>query len=150
MDEAITKYLKFETGKPESVVLAFDQPFENKGDHGLYYTYCIKPYIMGETKFSVNPRVHGEIQNLGVVKGDRIIIEKVKGSPNDYITISLPENHPVKQNVEPSGPPIDKGITNFEKQFNKPEEKLDIHELILRVEALEKIVAELRKNAMPF
>ena len=47
-----------------------------------------------------------------------------------------------------------KSDENFEKQFNEPENKLDLHELSLRVETLEKEVAELKqsakKNELPF
>ena len=39
--------------------------------------------------------------------------------------------------------PLDKGLANFEKQFEKPDNKLENHELSFRVERLEKIIAAL-------
>ena len=149
----MSDYISLKPGQRESITLEYDQPLEGEGQYGKQYTYSCVPIITGEIKFTANPRVHGLIQNLGVVKGDTIIIEKVKATPNDYITVSLPENHPHKVEMDKYATgeikavePVDKGIANFEKQFEEPEKKLDLHELTLRVESLEKVVTELIKN----
>ena len=138
----MSDYISLQTGQKESITLEYDQPLETEGKYGKQYTYGHKAVITGETKYTANPRVHGLIQELGVSKGDTIIIEKVQATPNDYIKVYLPENQPIKQQTDFSKP-IDKGIANFEKQFEEPDKKLENHELSVRVERLEKIVAVL-------
>tara|TARA_Y100000310_G_scaffold242913_1_gene247165 strand:+ start:659 stop:1165 length:507 start_codon:yes stop_codon:yes gene_type:complete len=146
----MSDYISLESGARESITLEYDQPFESEGKFGKQYTYGCKAIITGETKYTANPRVHGLIQELGVSKGDTIIIEKVKATPNDYIKVFLPENHDHKVEMDKYATgetkavePVDKGLANFEKQFKKPEDKLENHELSFRVERLEKIVAGL-------
>lgn len=175
MSESI--YISLSAGQKESLTLEFDQPLEKDGEYGKQYTYGCVPIITGETRYTANPRVHGEIQKLGVGKGDTIIIEKVKATPHDYITVGLPDNLPRKLETNfdkptdkevmdkyATGEIVDKGVASFEKQFKEPDQKMDLHELSLRVESLEKDnvaikkevvtlrqeVDELKKNALPF
>ena len=157
----MSDYISLQTGQKESITLEYEQPLETEGKYGKQYTYGHKAVITGETKYTANPRVHGLIQELGVSKGDTIIIEKVAATPNDYIKVYLPENHAHKvemdkyatgetKAVEPSGPPVHKSVKNFEKQFEESDKKLENHELSARVdelntkiERLEKIIAVL-------
>ena len=142
----MSDYISLQTGQKESITLEYDQPYESEGQYGKQYTYGCEAVITGETKYTANPRVHGLIQKLGVGKGDTIIIEKVKGSPNDYITVGLPANHPIKQTEDTSGPPMHKSVEKFEKQFQTPDQKMENHELTLRVDSLEGIVAKLQQS----
>ena len=139
-------YINLQSGTRESITLEYDQPLEKEGKFGQQYTYGCVPIITGETRFTANTRVHGLIQELNVGKGDTIIIEKVKATPNDYITVSLPENHPKRMDPTPTGPPIHKSVDKFEKQFEAPDTKLVNHELSVRVEKLENLVKILMKD----
>ena len=146
----MSDYISLQTGQKESITLEYDQPLETEGKFGKQYTYGCKAVPTGETKYTANPRVHGLIQELGVSKGDTIIVEKVAATPNDYIKVHLPENHAQKIEMDKYATgeikavePVDKGIANFEKQFEKPDNKLENHELSFRVERLEKIIAAL-------
>ena len=138
----MSDYIKFGENKRECVELAFDEPLTGDNNFGgKQFTYGIKPIITGEDKFSATQKLHEKIQNLGVGKGDTIYIEKVKkdGVNNGFafFKVELPDN-PVK-NIH------DKGIENFEKQFKAKEPsnasndmKLTLHEIMLRIENIEK------------
>ena len=146
----MSDYISLQTGQKESITLEYDQPLETEGKFGKQYTYGCKAVPTGETKYTANPRVHGLIQELGVRKGDTIIVEKVAATPNDYIIVNLPENQLKKQQTDFNGPPKHKSVEKFEKQFAESDKKLENHELSVRVdelsakiERLEKIVAVL-------
>ena len=158
----MSDYIKLESGQKESITLAYDQPFESDGQYGKQYIYGCNPIITGETKFTANPRVHGLILELGVSKGDTIIIEKVKANPNDYIKVGLPGVPVEKTNPPPTHKSIEnspvgagfaqkdekhKSVENFEKQFESKDDKIGLHELTLRVEKLEKMVTILSGEA---
>ena len=139
----MSDYISLKPGQRESITLAYDKPYESDGQYGKQYIYGCNEIITGETKFTANPRVHGLIQELGVSKGDTIIIEKVKANPNDYIKVEVPGVPAVKTNP----PPTHKSIENLEKQFEPKNDKMGLHELTIRVEKLEKMVTTLSSEA---
>ena len=109
--------------------------------------------------------MHKKINEAGIVNGEVFVIKKMQlegyADGNPFFKVELPENNANKitmdkyatgeiKAVEPSGPPIDKGAAKFEKQFEKKDSKMELHELTLRVETLEAEVNELKKNAIPF
>ena len=135
----MSDYISLKPGQRESITLAYDKPYESDGQYGKQYIYGCNEIITGETKFTANPRVHGLIQELGVSKGDTIIIEKVKANPNDYIKVEVPSVPAVKTNP----PPTHKSIENLEKQFEPKGDKMGLHELTARVEKLETTISTL-------
>tara|TARA_Y100000310_G_scaffold134391_1_gene133373 strand:- start:124 stop:576 length:453 start_codon:yes stop_codon:yes gene_type:complete len=139
----MSDYIKLKTGQVESITLTHDQPIESDGQYGKQYIYGCNPIITGESKFTANPRVHGLIQELGVGSGDVLIIEKVKANPNDYIKVDLP-GVPVEKN---NPLPTHKSIEKPEKQIESKTDGIDLHELTLRVEKLEKMVTTLSSEA---
>ena len=142
----MSEYLKFqENKKTDPLVLEYDQPNDSVNSFGKkQYTYGIQPLITGENKFSATEKLHEKIHELKVAKGDTIFIEKVKDPEINkgyaFFKVSLPENH-----IQKKTPTIDKGAANFEKQFEKPDVKMELHELNLRVETLETAMNRLEK-----
>ena len=130
-------YMKFKDNSPEKVTLKFDQPKEGVNQFGkTQFTYGVEETILGDDVFSATEKLHGKIQELGVTKGDTIIITKVKkddvNSGFAFFKVELPPNQLKKVSDVPN---MDKGSKNFEKQFDKP---LNSHELEMRVIKLEK------------
>ena len=147
----MSDFIKFGENQRECVILAYDEPLVGDNKYGgKQYTYGIQPIITGEDKFTATEKLHGKIQNLGVKKGDTLYIEKVKKDDVNngfaFFKVDLPDN-PVK-NIQ------DKGIENFEKQFKEESSPLSagfdhkdtkdmnltLHEMMLRIEAIEKKV----------
>mgnify|MGYP006408881089 CR=1 FL=1 len=148
-------YIKFKDNSQECVTLTFDTPLEVTNQFGnVQYVYGIKEQITGEKKFSATVKLHEKIQALGVREGDSIYITKVqKDDVNNgysFFKAELPPNQPQKIVNDSDTPPTHKSIEKFEAQFKKPEEKLDDHELSLRVEALEKDVQILKSKVIQF
>ena len=142
----MSDYVKFVDNQSECVELAFDQPLEGTNQFGKkQFTYGIKPLITGEEKFSATEKLHEKIQDLKVKSGDTIYIEKIKkpdvNSGYAFFKVTM-QGVPLKKQpvVE------DKGAANFEKQFETPDQKMEKHELTLRVDRLEEIVAKLQQS----
>ena len=125
--------------------------------YGTKYVVHIKPLITGHDHFMPSPGLKKKIEEMNVDVGDVITVEKV--GPTDkyqygYFSVNVLEKGKGPQiateRIEKSPGETDftqkdkkrnNTVENFEKQF--PVNKLDLHELTLRVEKLEKIVATL-------
>ncbi|QDP64292.1 MAG: hypothetical protein Unbinned4139contig1000_5 [Prokaryotic dsDNA virus sp.] len=160
----MSDYLKFNDNSRECVELAFDAPLEGTNQFGKkQYTYGIKPIITGEEKFSATEKLHEKIQALGAGKGDIIYIEKVKDSGINkgfaFFKVEIGESSRnemdgMRENVpniiEKKTPgPMHESVKKFEEQFipkESKDNKMEVHELSMRVEKLEKIVSELWKR----
>ena len=140
MDQS--KQLKFDEGSKTTVTIVQMNMQEN--DYGSTYVVHIKETINGCDHFLPSEGLIGKIQKLDVTGGDKIVIEKVGPSEKyqyGYFNAEMADNQPGKQ--QSSYTKLDKGVANFEKQFNNADEKLELHELSLRVEKLETITATL-------
>ena len=97
-------------------------------DFGSEYIVHIEE-TEGYDYFKPSTGLQKKLSDEGVKSGDKINITKVKPDEKytyGYFTVSMVEN--VKME--------DKGVENFEKQL-KSVDKLDMHELTLRVKTLE-------------
>tara|TARA_Y100000310_G_scaffold312820_1_gene360507 strand:+ start:42 stop:551 length:510 start_codon:yes stop_codon:yes gene_type:complete len=128
---------------------------------GSKYVVDIQTTIDGYTHFLPSDGLIKKIKEENVDVGDKVVIEKVAPDdkyPYGYFNVSVVDkaktidnqSQKVEMDQYATGEtkavePVDKGIANFEKQFDKPEQTLDLHELSLRVEALEKEIVELKK-----
>ena len=141
------KQLKFDVGVAIEVQIikrGYEElPFGNK------YVVHIKETVEGCDYFLPSEGLIKKMEEEGV--GDRDIINITKAPADEkfkygYFTVSTVS----KANTEDTGvESIDKGVANFEKQF-KSDDKLDMHELVLRIEKLEESVQELKKAQLPF
>jgi hypothetical protein len=147
----MSDYIKFDENVKVVVSLVYDQPLENTNQFGKkQYVYGIEPLPTGEQKFSATEKLHSKIQEQGLTKGDSFFITKVKDPDVNkgyaFFKIDL-KDVPLKKKESASKPiQNDKGTTNFEKQFDSSETRMDMHELNLRLERMEKIVAVLWKD----
>jgi hypothetical protein len=140
--------IKFTDNSREVVTLTYDEPLENTNTFGKkQYIYGVEETITGCTKFSATEKLHEKIQLLGAEKGTTLYITKTKDPEinNGYAFFKVEGS---EDNPEPKkkSKPLHKSIQKFEEQFKPKETELDTHELSLRVEKLEKIVAALWKD----
>ena len=153
--------LKFSDGSITEVVI-LNAAFEEL-QFGSKYVVDIKATIDGYSYFLPSDGLIKKMKEENVDIGDKIVIEKV--APDEkykygYFSVTVVnkakriEDSPVGAGFAQKDAKMHKSDENFEKQFNEPENKLDLHELSLRVETLEKEVAELKqsakKNELPF
>ena len=113
---------------------------------GDKYVVYIKETIEGYDHFLPSDGLVNKMKEENVDIGDVIKITKAEKSekyPFGYFSVEIVD----KAKQEDSGPVIDKGISNFEKQFKEPENNLSIHEFSLRLETVEKKVDMLLGDA---
>ena len=130
--------LKFKAGKTDSLIIVKagveDLPFGQK------HVVHIKQLITGEDHFLPSEGLINKMKEENVDMGDEIIIEKAPTSdkyPYGYFNVEVVKKGDIK-------PPVHKSVEKFEKQFEKPtEDKLEKHELSVRVQRLETITATL-------
>ena len=146
--------LKFQEGsitEPLTVMNAGNEelPFGSK------YVVHIKQTIEGFDHFMPSDGLVNKMKEENVDIGDKITIEKVAKSekyPYGYFTVKVVEkNAPGNKEVMDqyatgeikTAQPTHKSIEKFEEQFNEPkkDDKIAVHELDVRVEKLETIVA---------
>tara|TARA_Y100001970_G_C14248255_1_gene869854 strand:+ start:439 stop:918 length:480 start_codon:yes stop_codon:yes gene_type:complete len=144
----MSDYIKFVDNKSETVTLLFDEPLEGTNQFGKkQYTYGIKELISGEEKFSATEKLHEKIQGLGASKGDTLTIEKVKDADINkgfaFFKVEMADNPAKKDSAPTQSKPLHDSVKKFEKQFEPKEDKMAMHELSMRIEKLEKIVAAL-------
>ena len=153
--------LKFPDGSKTEVVI-LKAAFEEL-QFGSKYVVDIKTTIDGYAYFLPSDGLIKKIKEENVDVGDKIVIEKV--APDEkykygYFSVTVVEKavRGDKEQMDKYATgeikavePVDKGIANFEKQFEKPDDKLELHELKIRVENLEGEVSLLKKKQeIPF
>tara|TARA_R100000808_G_C2154113_1_gene164860 strand:- start:4327 stop:4821 length:495 start_codon:yes stop_codon:yes gene_type:complete len=141
--------LKFKEGattEPLTITKAgFEElPFGNK------FVVHIKPLITGETYFLPSPGLEKKLKEENVDISDQITIEKVAKSeqyPYGYFSVSVVQKGGVANSPVGAGfaqkDAKHESVENFEKQFDSKDDKMALHELTIRVEKLESIVAAL-------
>ena len=137
------KQLKFEPGSKTTVMIK-SMGMEQL-EFGSEYVVHIEE-IRGCDHIKPSDGLKKKIAELNISTGDAIIIEKV--APSDkyqygYFSVEMADN-PVKA-VDPAvhDHPMGAG-------FAQKDDKMSLHELTLRVETLEKQVAEILKDKLPF
>ena len=138
------KRLKCPDGSKTEVVIKSMGMEEN--DFGSEYIVRIEETIDGYDHFKPSDGLQRKMGEANLSAGDRLVIEKVAPSEKyqyGYFSIDM-ANNPVKK-VDPAihESPMGAG-------FAQKDDKMTLHELTLRFEALEKVVAELKKDALPF
>ena len=138
------KQLKFPDGSKTEVTIKSMGMEEN--DFGSEYIVKIKETIDGFDHFKPSDGLRKKILEEDLSEGDVIIIEKVAPSEKyqyGYFSVEMANNPPKKVDPAVHDHPLGTG-------FAQKDDKMDLHELSLRVETLEKDVAELKKNVPPF
>jgi len=108
----------------------------------------IKQTIEGYDHFEPSTGLEKKIKEENVDVGDIITIEKVGPSEKyqyGYFNVKVVEKN--AKGETKAAEPTHKSIEKFEKQFEPKDDKMDQHELTLRVEKLEKMVAVLSSEA---
>ena len=140
--------LKFADDSTTTVIIAGRQ----KDDYDAE-VILIEPQPDGYDHFKPAKGLINKLKDENADIGDTIQIKKVKDPKYQfpYFNVEILNKAPLKQQNEPlkqqSEPIEDKGIKNFEKQFEEPNMNLSIHEFSLRLEDLEKKVALLLSDA---
>tara|TARA_Y100000310_G_scaffold290048_1_gene316922 strand:+ start:1115 stop:1591 length:477 start_codon:yes stop_codon:yes gene_type:complete len=117
-------------------------------EYGPKYVVNIKPTIEGFDHFMPSPGLVNKIKEENVDVDDIITIEKVGPSEKyqyGYFNVKVVEKN--AKGETKAAEPTHKSIEKFEKQFEPKDDKMDQHELTLRVEKLEKMVAVLSSEA---
>ena len=151
------KQLKFQAGsKTEVTVLSMGM---EEVDFGSKYVVHIKETIDGVEydHFLPSDGLKGKIMEANISEGDIIVIEKVAPSEkyiHGYFNVEMAQNQPVTASEETKAvedPVIAESPvgTGFAQKDDKAI-AMDFHELSIRVEALEKEMLKLKKDAVPF
>ena len=150
--------LKFDEGKTTEPLIVMgagvvELPFGNK------YVVHIKPTIEGYDHFLPSTGLENKIKEENVDVGDKITVEKVAKSekyPYGYFAVKVIEKNAQNNKIEmdkiatgetKAVEPTHKSIEKFENQFEPKNDNMALHELILRVEKLEKMVTTLSSEA---
>ena len=128
--------------------------------YGAKYVVHIKPLITGHDHFMPSPGLKKKIEEINVDVGDVITVEKVAPSEKyqyGYFSVNVIQKSAIADSPVGTGfaqkDVKHKSDENFGKQFESKIEdggksdKLDLHELTLRVEKLEKMVIILSSEA---
>ena len=137
------KQLKFDDGSKTTVMIKSMGMEES--DFGSEYVVHIEE-TRGCDHIKPSDGLRRKITELNISAGDAIIIEKV--APSDkyqygYFDVEMADN-PVKA-VDPAVQDHPMGAS-----FAQKDDKMNLHELTLRVETLEKQVTEILKDKLPF
>tara|TARA_Y100000310_G_scaffold295320_1_gene326545 strand:+ start:1339 stop:1833 length:495 start_codon:yes stop_codon:yes gene_type:complete len=145
--------LKFQEGtttEPLKVVSAGMEELE----FGSKFVVHIKQTIEGYDHFLPSPGLEKKIKEENADTGDMITIEKVAKSekyPYGFFTVKVVEKSKLENSPVGAGfiqkDVKHKSVENFEKQFEPKNDKMDLHELNVRVEKLEKMVTILSSEA---
>jgi len=137
--------LKWEIGTSEPLTImdagTEETPFGSK------YVVHIKPLITGHDHFMPSPGLKKKIEEINVDVGDVITVEKVAPSEKyeyGYFSVSVVDKGKGPQIAKDRVDKVemDKFATGETKAV-QPSANIDVHELTLRVEKLEKMVATL-------
>ena len=131
--------LKFEEGKTTEPLTIINAGVEEL-PFGSKMVVHIKQTIEGYDHFLPSPGLEKKIKEENVDVDDVITIEKAAKTdkyPYGYFSVNVVEKNTTA--------PTHKSIEKFEEQFEPKDDKMEKHELILRVEKLEKITSHLWK-----
>ena len=148
MDLNKDNQLKFANDSTTTVIIAGRQKDDFDGE-----VVTIEPLPDGYDHFKPSKGLLNKLKDENADIGDTIQIKKIADPkyPHPYFNVEILNKAPLKQQSEPlkqqSEPIEDKGIKNFEKQFEEPNKNLSIHEFSLRLIDLEKKVALLLSDA---
>ena len=137
------KQLKFPDGSKTEVVIKSMGMEEN--DFGSEYVVHIEE-TNGCDHFKPSDGLQRKMAEANLSTGDKIVIEKVAPSEKyqyGYFSVEMADN-PVKA-VDPAVHESPLGAV-----FAQKDDKMGLHELSLRIETLEKQVAEIQKDKLPF
>jgi|TARA_R100001530_G_scaffold131222_1_gene102753 hypothetical protein len=151
------KQLKFPDGSKTPVVITSMGMEEN--DFGSEYVVRIKESIEGYDHFKPSDGLKRKIAELNISTGDAIIIEKV--APSDkyqygYFDVEMANNpaNKIEMDKYATGEikAVDPAVHDHPMGagFAQKDDKMSLHELTLRIETLEKQVAEILKDKLPF
>tara|TARA_R100001594_G_C4036815_1_gene262381 strand:+ start:768 stop:1226 length:459 start_codon:yes stop_codon:yes gene_type:complete len=146
------KQLKFDVGTTDPLTVESAGMVES--DFGSDYVVMITPTIDGYTHFKPSPGLQKKIKEENVDVGDVITIEKAPVSdkyPYGYFNVNVVSKVGKKTNV------VKETAKQYEKQHNNSSDKLELHELKMRMETIEgelhllkKKVEENNKPVAPF
>jgi|10_taG_2_1085330.scaffolds.fasta_scaffold78112_1 hypothetical protein len=151
------KQLKFPDGSKTEVVIKSMGMEENS--FGSEYIVRIEETIDGYDHFKPSDGLTRKITEAGLSAGDKIVIEKV--GPSDkyqygYFSVEMADNPANKIEMDKyatgEAKAVDPAVHSHPMGagFAQKDDKMAVHELSLRVEALEKTISELKKNELPF
>ena len=148
MDQS--KQLKFPDGSKTEVTIVSMEMEEN--DYGSTYVVHIKETIEGYNHFKPSDGLIDKMKKENVDKGDTIVIEKVAPSEKykyGYFGVEMAQNPPTTTQDKVV---MDQQATGEIKAVEptQKDDSMAIHELTVRVEALESEVLKLKKDALPF
>ena len=138
------KQLKFIDGSKTEVTIISMEMEEN--DFGSEYVVRIKETIDGYDHFKPSDGLKRKMIEANLSSGDKIVIEKVAPSEKyqyGYFSVEVADNQPKK--VDPAVHDSALGVG-----FAQKDDKMNLHELSLRVENIEKADKELQKENVPF
>ena len=143
--------LKWEVGTSEPLTIM--EAGREELPYGTKFVVHIKPLITGHDHFMPSPGLEKKIKEGNINIGDQITVEKVAPSEKyqyGYFSVNVIEKGSgpqiAKDRVDPVEP-THKSIEKVEKQFEPQNDKMDLHELSIRVEKLEKMVTTLSSEA---
>ena len=147
--------LKFDAGSPTEPLTIIKAGIEQL-EIGSKHVVHIKELITGHDHFMPSDGLINKLKEENVDIGDKITIEKVPPSDKyqyGYFTVKVVEKNAQTNKIEMDKyatgetkpvEPVHKSVEKFEKQFEEPkDDKMGLHELTVRVEKLETIVATL-------
>ena len=154
------KQLKFahenEPNKNFDIVVKLSSYDFETDDYGSRHVYWIEENADHNCDhFIASQKLHEKISALKGAAGDLIKISKVNDDPKyQFGYFNADKVQSVESHAMGSGfAQKDRSTDNFEKQFKQSDNKLDLHELTLRVETLEKQMQEFKQkqtNDIPF
>ena len=155
----MSDWIRFEENKPITVTLK-DTDAEKKDNNfnGYQYDWNIMPLSSGEIKFSASEALNEKMIALKLSAVDSISIEKVKkpevfnGKP--FFKVEMAQNQPIGADPVITESPVGVGFAQKDHKTAEGDLKaiaVDLHELSVRVEALEKEILKLKKDDdLPF
>ena len=142
MDQS--KQLKFPVGSRTTVTILSMGMEED--DFGSNFVVHIKETIEGYNHFNPSEGLQKKITEKNIGADDTIVIEKVPPSEKyqyGYFNVETAQNPPATIEA-PKEPVVE------EAQSTSRDDRVDVHELSVRLEVLEAKVLKLEKDALPF
>ena len=135
------KQLTFTVGTTDPLTIKSASTVES--DFGSDYVVMIEPTIDGYTHFKPSQGLQNKMKQENVDVGDVITIEKAPKSdkwPYGYFSVNVVSK--VGQKTH-SAAAMNNSTENVEQQTKSPSDRLELHELSLRVESMAKTQAQM-------